>query len=211
MSEAGVAAARRFEGGRLVVASHNAGKVREIGELLAPFRVETVSVADLGLPVPDETETTFEGNAAIKALAAARASGAPALSDDSGLSIDALNGEPGVYAADWAETPTGRDFDLAMRKVHERLRAVDAAEPWTARFSCALCLAWPDGHTETFLGHVEGRVIWPPRGDRGFGYDPMFIRAGEQSTYGEIAPAAKHANSHRARAFQQLVERCFAV
>ena len=202
--------ARRFEGDRLIVASHNAGKVREIGELLAPFNVQTVSAGELGLPVPDETETTFEGNAAIKALAAASASNAPALSDDSGLSIDALGGEPGVYAADWAETPTGRDFGLAMRKVHDRLLEAQAAEPWTARFSCALCLAWPDGHTETFLGHVEGRIVWPPRGDRGFGYDPIFVRDGETETFGEIEPARKHADSHRAKAFQSLIGACFA-
>ena len=202
--------ARRFEGDRLIVASHNAGKVREIGELLAPFNVQTVSAGEMGLPVPDETETTFEGNAAIKALAAARASNAPALSDDSGLSIDALGGEPGVYAADWAETPTGRDFGLAMRKVHDRLLEAQAAEPWTARFSCALCLAWPDAHTETFLGHVEGRIVWPPRGDRGFGYDPIFVRDGETETFGEIEPARKHADSHRAKAFQSLIGACFA-
>ena len=202
--------ARRFEGDRLIVASHNAGKVREIGELLAPFNVQTVSAGELGLPVPDETETTFEGNAAIKALAAASASNAPALSDDSGLSIDALGGEPGVYAADWAETPTGRDFGLAMRKVHDRLLEAQAAEPWTARFSCALCLAWPDAHTETFLGHVEGRIVWPPRGDRGFGYDPIFVRDGETETFGEIEPARKHADSHRAKAFQSLIGACFA-
>lgn len=201
--------ARRFDGGRLVVASHNAGKVREFAELLGPFGAETVSIGELGFPAPDETETTFEGNAAIKALAAARASGLPALSDDSGLSIDALGGEPGVYAADWAETPTGRDFALAMRKVHDRLQASGAPEPWAARFSCALCLAWPDGHTETFLGHVEGRVVWPPRGEKGFGYDPMFVRAGEEKTFGEIEPAEKHADSHRAKAFALLMAACF--
>ena len=200
---------RRFESGRLVVASHNKGKVREIGELLAPFAVETVSVGDLGLPVPDETETTFEGNAAIKAFAAARAANLPALSDDSGLSIDALGGQPGVYAADWAETPSGRDFNVAMRKVHDRLREVGAEAPWTARFSCALCLAWPDGHIETFVGHVEGEIVWPPRGDKGFGYDSIFVRQGELKTFGEIEPAEKHADSHRAKAFEQLVAACF--
>ena len=201
--------ARRFQGGRLVVASHNAGKLREIDALLGPFGVETVSAGALGLPVPDETETSFEGNAAIKALAAARAADLPALSDDSGFSVDALGGEPGVYAADWAETPQGRDFGMAMRKVHDRLLAADAPEPWTARFSCALCLAWPDGHTETFLGHVEGRVSWPPRGDKGFGYDPIFIREGETETFGQIDAARKHADSHRSKAFEQLVAACF--
>lgn len=200
---------RRFEGERLVVASHNAGKVREIGVMLAPFGVQTVSAGELGLPVPDETETTYQGNAAIKALAAARAADLPALSDDSGISIDALGGEPGVYAADWAETPNGRDFGLAMRKVHERLTSCAAPEPWTARFTCALCLAWPDGHTETFLGHVEGRVVWPPRGEQGFGYDPIFIRDGEEMTFGEMEPERKHADNHREKAFKQLVAGCF--
>ena len=203
--------ARRFQGGRLIVASHNAGKVREIGDLLSPFGVETISVGELGLPVPDETESTYEGNAAIKARAAARAADTPALSDDSGLSVDALGGDPGVYAADWAETPTGRDFDVAMRRVHDGLQAAGAAEPWTARFSCALCLAWPDGHVESFIGHVEGRIVWPPRGDKGFGYDPIFARAGDSLTFGEIDPAAKHADSHRAKAFAQLTRACFAA
>lgn len=201
---------RRFSGERLVVASHNAGKIREIDALLAPFGVVTTSVAALGLPVPEETEDSFVGNAAIKALAAARAAGAVALSDDSGLSIDALDGAPGVYTADWAETPQGRDFAAAMGRAYAAIQAVRAAEPWTARFICALCLAWPDGHTESFLGHVAGRVVWPPRGDRGFGYDPMFVRLGDVETFGEIEPAAKHAVSHRADAFRQLVAACFA-
>lgn len=202
---------RRFEGGRLIVASHNQGKVREIRELLAPFGVETVSVAELGLPEPAETETSFEGNAAIKARAAALGGGAPALADDSGLAIDALGGAPGVYTADWAETPAGRDFALAMARAHREIAATGAPEPWTARFVCALCLAWPDGHVETFLGQVEGRVIWPPRGDRGFGYDPMFVRAGETETFGEIAPEEKRKDSHRSQAFRRLVAACFAA
>ncbi|HET7410830.1 MAG TPA: RdgB/HAM1 family non-canonical purine NTP pyrophosphatase [Paracoccaceae bacterium] len=201
---------RRFAGGRLVVASHNAGKVREIGDLLRPFGVETVSAADLGLAVPDETETTFEGNARIKAHAAARASGLPALSDDSGLAVDALDGEPGVRSADWAETRQGRDFPYAMSLLWERVEARGADHPVTARFVCCLCLAWPDGHDEVFLGTVEGRLEWPPRGERGFGYDPIFVPDGDSRTFGEMPPEEKHGKSHRADAFRQLVAACFA-
>jgi XTP/dITP diphosphohydrolase len=200
---------RRLGGGRLVVASHNAGKVREIGELLGPFDVETVSAGDLGLPVPDETETTFEGNARIKAHAAASASGLPALADDSGLAVDALDGAPGVRSADWAETPAGRDFGRAMSLLWERVQAGRAAPPIRARFVCCLCLAWPEGHDETFLGTVEGHLEWPPRGERGFGYDPMFVPDGDTRTFGEMAPCEKHAISHRADAFRQLVSACF--
>ncbi|MEL6978617.1 MAG: non-canonical purine NTP pyrophosphatase [Pseudomonadota bacterium] len=205
------AGARNLAPGRLVVASHNAGKLREIGELLAPYGVETVSVGDFDLPVPEETETTFEGNAAIKALAAARGAGLPALSDDSGLCVDALDGDPGVRTADWAETPGGRDFGHAMRVMRQKLLDRAAPEPWSAHFVCVLCLAWPDGHTETFRGEVHGRVVWPPRGDRGFGYDPVFMRDGEPLTFGEIAPEAKHANSHRAKAFELLTSACFGA
>ena len=201
---------RRFAGGRLVVASHNAGKVREIGDLLAPFGVETVSAKDLGLPVPAETETSFEGNARIKAHAAARAATLPALSDDSGLAVDALDGAPGVYTADWAETPQGRDYAAAMARVWQELETRAAPEPRTARFVCCLSLAWPDGHDETFVGIAEGRVIWPPRGANGFGFDPMFVPDGGALTFGEMAPADKHAISHRADAFRQLVAACFA-
>jgi len=200
---------RVFAGGRLVVASHNKGKVREIGELLAPFGVETVSVAELGLPEPEETGRTFEENARIKSHAAARASGLPALSDDSGIEIDALDGAPGVYTANWAETPSGRDYGAAMRKAHDALVAKGAARPWRARFVCVLSLAWPDGHDETFRGTAEGALIWPPRGDRGFGYDPMFLPAGGDLTFGEMEPAEKHAISHRADAFRKLVAACF--
>lgn len=200
---------RQFDGQRLVVASHNQGKVREIGELVAPFGIETVSAGDLGLPVPDETESTFEGNARIKAHAAAKASGLPALADDSGFSVEALGGEPGVYAADWAETPDGRDFTMAMEKVWRKLEGAAAPEPRRAAFHCCLCLAWPDGHDEIFMGTVSGRVVWPPRGDKGFGYDPMFIRDGETRTFGEIDAAEKHANSHRSRAFADLVRAVF--
>lgn len=201
---------RRFEGGRLVVASHNAGKVREIRDLLAPYGVETVSAADLDLPVPDETETTFEGNARIKATAAATAADLPALADDSGLAIEALDGAPGVYTADWAETPTGRDFSMAMAKVNALLNERAAPEPRRARFVSVLCLAWPDGHTETVRGEVAGSIVWPPRGSFGHGYDPIFVRDGETETFAELDTVAKNADSHRANAFRALVAQCFA-
>jgi XTP/dITP diphosphohydrolase len=199
----------RFDGDRLVIASHNAGKVREIGDLLAPFAVHVTSVADLGLPVPEETETSFEGNARIKARAAAQASGLPALSDDSGLAVDALGGAPGVHTADWAETPQGRDFGRAMARLHADCVKAGAPEPWRARFVCALCLAWPDGPDWVTRGEVAGRIVWPPRGERGFGYDPVFVADGEHETFGEMDPARKHAISHRARAFAALVAECF--
>lgn len=200
---------RRFAGGRLVVASHNAGKVREIGDLLRPFGVETVSCRELGLPEPAETETTFTGNARIKSHAAARASGLPALSDDSGLSVEALGGAPGVYTADWAETGQGRDYGQAMARVWRELEALGAPEPRRAAFHCCLSLAWPDGHDETFEGIAQGRVVWPPRGANGFGFDPIFLPDGGSETFGEMDPAAKHAISHRADAFRQLVAACF--
>lgn len=198
------AMARTFEGGRLVVASHNAGKVREINELLAPFGVEAVSAGALNLPEPEETGDTFIANARLKAHAAAQAAGLPALSDDSGLAVRALDGQPGIYSARWAGP--GKDFAVAMRKVEEALKGkTDRA----AHFVCALCLAWPDGHDEVFEGTVHGELVWPPRGDRGFGYDPMFRPGGWDITFGEMEPARKHAMSHRARAFTQLVEACF--
>ena len=205
---------RVFREPRLVVASHNAGKVREIGELMRPYGIETVSAADLGLAEPDETEATFEGNARLKALAAARASLLPALADDSGLTVEALGGAPGIYSARWAETPEthesgGRDFGQAMQKVWQKLEAIGAPEPRRATFVCALTLAWPDGHDETFLGACAGRLVWPPRGEKGFGYDPVFIARGEESTFGEMEPERKHAISHRADAFRQLVAACF--
>jgi len=201
--------ARRVTEGEIVIASHNPGKVREIGELLAPFGVRVASVADLGLAVPDETEETFVGNARIKAHAAAAKSGRPALSDDSGLSADALGGRPGVHTADWAETPEGRDFRVAMEKVWRACEAAGAPEPKRAHFICALCIAWPDGHDEVFTGEAHGTLVWPPRGGRGFGFDPMFVPEGEQETFGEMEPARKHAMSHRARAFERLVAACF--
>ncbi|MEX2642623.1 MAG: RdgB/HAM1 family non-canonical purine NTP pyrophosphatase [Acetobacterales bacterium] len=196
--------AQRFAGGRLVIASHNPGKVREIAVLLALHGAEVVSAADLGLPEPEETGSTFVGNAELKARAAAVAAGLPALADDSGLAVTALGGEPGIYSARWAGP--SRDFMAAMRRVHEGLS--DASDR-SARFVCALCLAWPDGHCETFEGEVGGEIVWPPRGDRGFGYDPVFQPAGEDLTFGEIDPHRKHEMSHRADAFRKLVAACF--
>ncbi len=201
---------RRFAGGRLVIASHNAGKVHEIGALLAPFGADVVSAGDLGLAEPAETEETFAGNARIKAHAAAGASGLPSLSDDSGLMVDALGGAPGVYTADWAETGSGRDFPMAMEKVWRLLEEANAAEPRTARFCCTLCLAWPDGEDVVVEGRVEGRLVWPMRGERGFGFDPVFVPEGEAETFGEMDPAKKHAMSHRADAFAKLIRAAFA-
>lgn len=202
---------RAFRERKLVVASHNAGKVREIGELIRPHGVEAVPAAELGLPEPEETETTFEGNARLKAHAAASASGLPALADDSGIAVEALGGAPGIYSARWAETPAGRDFGHAMRRVWDALEAAQAPEPRRAAFICALTLAWPDGHDETFLGRCAGHLVWPPRGGRGFGYDPMFVADGHSMTFGEMEPPAKHAISHRADAFRQLVAACFGA
>jgi XTP/dITP diphosphohydrolase len=195
---------RRFTERKLVIASHNAGKVREIGELLAPFGVEVVSAGDLGLDEPEETAATFTGNAEIKAHAAAAAANLPALADDSGLAVDALGGDPGIYSARWAGP--SKDFGAAMALVNDTL---GAAADRTARFVCALALAWPDGHCELFEGTVEGTLVWPPRGTAGFGYDPMFQPSGHAVTFGEMDPAAKHAISHRADAFRKLVAACF--
>ncbi|MDU8942542.1 RdgB/HAM1 family non-canonical purine NTP pyrophosphatase [Ovoidimarina sediminis] len=199
----------RLDGQTLVIASHNAGKVREIAALLEPRGVMVTSAGDLNLAVPEETETTFAGNARIKAHAAARASGMPALSDDSGLEVAVLDGAPGVYTADWAETPEGRDFYMAMERVWTELQNTGAAAPFTARFVCTLCLAWPDGTDAVFEGSVEGRITWPPRGTNGFGFDPVFIPEGHDITFGEMEPAAKHAMSHRADAFAKLVQGTF--
>jgi len=199
---------RRLDTFKLVVASHNAGKVREIGELLAPFGIEAVSAGELGLAEPEETGKTFAANAELKALAAAKAANLPALADDSGLEVDALNGDPGIYAARWAETPDGRDFGYAMKRVHEAMAASGNPDK-SARFVCALCLGWPDGHTETFLGTVEGQIVWPPRGTQGFGYDPIFMADGYDITFGEMEPADKHRISHRADAFQKMIDACF--
>jgi XTP/dITP diphosphohydrolase len=202
--------ARRFEGKTLVVASHNQGKVREIAELLRPFGVEPVSAASLGLPEPEETETTFRGNAELKARAAAMAASLPALADDSGLVVDALGGAPGIHSARWAGE--NRDFGEAMKRVERALetRGIRTAGHRRARFVCALSLCWPDGHCETFEGKVEGSLAFPPRGLHGFGYDPIFLPDGRTLTFGEMDPAEKHAISHRADAFRQLVAACFA-
>jgi len=196
--------ARRFDGPRLVIASHNAGKVREIGDLLAPHGVEVVSAGDLDLAEPEETGATFVENAVIKAEAAARAARLPALADDSGLAVHALGGRPGIHSARWAGP--GRDFALAMRKLED---ALAGHADRTAHFACALALAWPDGHVETVEGTVHGTLVWPPRGANGFGYDPMFVADGRDRTFGEMEPAAKHAISHRADAFRKLVAFCF--
>lgn len=198
---------RKLEPGKLVIASHNVGKVREIADLLQPHGMEVVSAADLGLPEPEETEDSFVGNAELKARAAATGADLPALADDSGLAVDALDGAPGIYSARWAGE--SRDFMIAMGKVEQELRDRGEDTPRTARFVCALSLAWPDGHCETFEGTVEGELAWPPRGDRGFGYDPIFVPQGHDITFGEMDPAEKHAMSHRAVAFEKLVEAVF--
>ncbi len=195
--------ARRLTEKRLVIASHNAGKVREIAELLAPFGVVVVAASALGLSEPGEDGETFEANAALKARAAAKASGLPALADDSGLVIPALDGAPGVHSARWAGPQ--RDFALAMRRVEAELAGKADRR---AYFVAALALAWPDGHVDVFRGEVHGTLVWPPRGGRGFGYDPMFRPAGGKLTFGEMEPAAKHAISHRAAAFRRLVGAC---
>jgi XTP/dITP diphosphohydrolase len=197
---------RRFEGRKLVIASHNPGKAREIAELLAPFGVAVVSAATLGLPEPAETGQTFAANAELKARAAARDSGFPALADDSGLEVAALKGAPGIHSARWAG-PT-KDFVAAMRNIEDALKGHSDR---TARFICALALAWPDGHCEVFEGRVDGHLVWPPRGSRGFGYDPIFVPEGFEETFGEMEPEAKHAISHRADAFRKLVAACFAA
>lgn len=204
---------RRLQGGRLVVATHNAGKLREIGELIAPYGLKAESVKELGLPEPDETGSSFRENAYIKASAAAVATGLPALADDSGLCVDALDGAPGVYTADWAEQPDGsRDWMHAMAKVETELQARQAVTPQMrrARFVATLCLAWPDGHAEYFEGEAPGTLVWPVRGANGFGYDPMFLPDGCDRTFGEMTSEEKHQRgggsdglglSHRTRAF----------
>lgn len=212
---------RTLTPGRLVIASHNEGKVREIAALLGPYGIEPVSAAALGLPEPEETGTTFVANAELKARAAADLSGLPALADDSGLAVDALHGEPGIFSARWAqpgykvpsaaadgspaEGGENKDFALAMRTVWERVEAEGPDAGRAAHFVCALSLAWPDGEIESFEGRADGTLVWPPRGSNGFGYDAMFRPDGETLTYGEMDPAAKYATSHRARAFARLV------
>jgi XTP/dITP diphosphohydrolase len=199
-------AIRKLRPGQLVIASHNPGKVREIAELLGPYGVEPISAGELDLPEPEETGTTFVANAELKARIAADLSGLPALADDSGLCVDALGGDPGIFSARWAGE--SKDFDLAMRLVEDRLNE----EPDMARsahFVCALALAWPDGHVEWFEGRVDGTLVWPPRGGNGFGYDAMFLPDNGSETFGEMDAAAKHAISHRADAFRQLVAAVF--
>jgi XTP/dITP diphosphohydrolase len=196
--------ARRLgPGERLVLASHNAGKLAEIAGLVRPLGLDVVSAGDLGLTEPAEDAPDFVGNARIKALAAARASGLPALADDSGFCVAALGGRPGVHSARWAGS--AKDFGAAMTRVNAELGQAADRRAW---FVAALCLGWPDGHTETFVGRVDGTVVWPPRGTLGFGYDPMFLPGGATETFGEMAPQAKHAVSHRARAFAQVLVAC---
>src|SRR5215510_9895737 len=194
----------------LLVASHNAGKVREIIELVAPFGLSIATAAELGLPEPAETGSSFVANAELKARAAAQAVRLPALSDDSGLEVVALGGAPGIYSARWAGAD--KDFGVAMQRVHDELARRDAWRPPGpfANFTAALCLAWPDGEEAAFEGKVNGRLVWPPRGAKGFGYDPMFVPEGETLTFGEMEPDAKHAISHRARAFECFVRACLS-
>lgn len=194
---------RRLQPGKLVIASHNKGKIREIAELLGPYGIEPVSAADLDLPEPEETGNTFIDNAELKARLAADLSGLPALADDSGLCVDALDGRPGIFSARWAGEK--KDFAIAMARVNEEMANQEPEAGRNAHFVCALSVAWPDGHIESFEGRVDGTLVWPPRGDHGFGYDPMFQPIGYEETFGEMNPDDKHAISHRADAFRKLV------
>jgi XTP/dITP diphosphohydrolase len=196
--------ARRFTGDRLVIATHNSGKLREIAALMKPYGVSVVGASDLALPEPDETGASFEANAELKALAAAATSGVPALADDSGIVVAGLDGAPGIYSARWAGPE--RDFARAMALVEERLAGSGDRR---ASFVAVLSLAWPDRHVESFRGEVRGSLVWPPRGVEGFGYDPMFVAQGERATFGEMDPAKKYAMSHRADAFRKLAAACF--
>ena len=193
-------------GPKLVIATHNAGKLREISDLLAPFGIACVGAAELDLPEPEETGVTFVDNAELKARVSADLTGLPALADDSGLAVDALHGRPGIYSARWAEDEVGeRDFGRAMERVWREIEAEGPDASHDAHFVCALSLAWPDGEVESFEGRVFGTLVWPPRGDNGFGYDAMFVPAGGERTFGELDPAEKHEISHRAEAFAKLV------
>ncbi|MFP6732089.1 MAG: RdgB/HAM1 family non-canonical purine NTP pyrophosphatase [Alphaproteobacteria bacterium] len=198
--------ARRFSDSRLVIASHNAGKLREIAALMTPFGVTCLSAVELGLAEPEETGKTFAENAALKAHLSAEASASPALADDSGLVVAGLDGAPGLYSARWAETDQGRDFNAAMSRVETELG--DNPDR-SAHFICVLALAWPDGHCEMFEGRIEGQLVFPPRGSLGFGYDPIFVAGGYDITFGEMDQNLKHAISHRAVAFAKLVAACF--
>lgn len=200
-------AIRKLTPGKLVIASHNPGKIREIAALLGPYGVTPISAGELDLPEPEETGTTFVANAELKALQAADLSGLPALADDSGLCVEALNGDPGIFSARWAGP--SKDFDAAMQLVEDRMQATGPDHSRAAHFVCALALAWPDGHVEWFEGRVDGQLVWPPRGQQGFGYDPMFVQDGMDQSYGEIDPDHKHSISHRADAFAQLVKAVF--
>ena len=200
---------RKFSGDRLLVATHNAGKLTEISEILAPHGVAVVGAGDMDLPEPDETENTFVGNARIKAHAAAQATGLPALADDSGITIDALDGAPGVYTADWAETGSGRNFMMAMTRANDEISAKGTDAPRTAQFRCTLVIAWPDGHDEVFEGVMPGSLVWPIRGEGGFGYDPMFMPDGYDITCAEMDKVEKNTISHRGRALAKFVAGCF--
>ncbi|WP_417806323.1 RdgB/HAM1 family non-canonical purine NTP pyrophosphatase [Thioclava sp.] len=197
---------RKFTDTKLLVATHNAGKLEEIVSILAPFGIHVVGAKDMNLPEPEETESTFVGNARIKAHAAAKATGLPALADDSGIEVDCLNGAPGVFTADWATTPTGREFTMAMEKTWKACDEINAPAPRTARFRSTLVLAWPDGHDEVFAGKVEGQLVWPMRGKLGHGYDPMFKPDGYDITFAEMDSHEKNQISHRADAFRQFVK-----
>jgi XTP/dITP diphosphohydrolase len=198
---------RTFAEDTLVLATHNQGKLREIKELLAGRQIEVLSAAALGLDEPEETETSFTGNARLKARAAAQATSLPALADDSGLVVEALNGDPGIYSARWAGPE--KDFAMAMQQVEQKL-AESGSDDRRAHFICCLSLVWPDGFDVTVEGRVDGTLVWPPRGSNGFGYDPMFIAVGYEQTFGEMDPALKHAIGHRSHAFDQLLRACFA-
>jgi XTP/dITP diphosphohydrolase len=207
MSETNQQAIRKLMPGKLVIASHNPGKVREIAALLAPYGMDVVSAAALDLPEPEETGTTFVANAELKAMQAADLSGLPALADDSGLCVDALRGDPGIFSARWAGPD--KDFDRAMALVHDAMEAEGPDVGHDAHFVCALALAWPDGHVEVFEGRVDGVIVWPPRGDLGFGYDPIFQPNGHAISFGEMDQTEKHNMSHRADAFAKLVAASF--
>ena len=200
---------RKFEGDRILIATHNAGKLEEMRDMFSPLGITVVGAAEMGLDEPEETESTFIGNARIKAQAAVTATGLPALADDSGIQVEALGNAPGIYTADWAETPNGRDFVMAMEKTHDLLEKCEAPHPRAARFCATLVLAWPDGHDEVVEGFVDGTFVWPMRGETGHGYDPIFQPIGETRTFAEMSHEEKNSMSHRADAFKKLLSKCF--